>query len=45
MSIQKARYQVDKDGYLMDGEGKYLLTENNQMICLNEEQINALMNS
>lgn len=29
----------------MDGDGKYLLTETNQMVWLNDEQINILMTS
>jgi hypothetical protein len=38
-------YQVDKDGYLMDGESKYLLTESGSLIKLESEQIKALLES
>lgn len=43
--IKKTVYQVDNEGYLMDGEGKYLLTEEGTMIKLNQEQIEALIDS
>jgi len=29
----------------MDGDGKYLLSDNNQMIWLSDEQISILLNS
>lgn len=38
-------YQVDKEGYLMDGDGKYLLTATNSLIKLSNEQIAALIES
>lgn len=34
--MRKTVYQVDNEGYLMDGEGKYLLTEEGTMIKLNQ---------
>jgi hypothetical protein len=36
-------YQVDSEGYLMDGERKYLLTESGTMIRLDGEQIKSLL--
>lgn len=38
-------YQVDKEGYLMDGEGRYLLKANDEMIKLTSHQINVLITS
>lgn len=43
--IRKTVYQVDGEGYLMDGQGKYLLTEQGEMIKLNQDQIEALIDS
>ena len=43
--LKKSVYQVDNEGNLMDGEGKYLLTEEGTMIKLNQEQIEALIDS
>jgi hypothetical protein len=40
--LKKSVYQVDHEGFLMDGEGKYLLTESGSMIRLENEQIRAL---
>lgn len=43
--MKKKVYQIDPDGFLMDGDGKYLLSPSNQMIKLPEDKIGELSRS
>ena len=43
--MAKSIYQIDRDGYLMDGDGRYLLTEDNKMVKLTNEQVRVLTES
>jgi len=39
---QRSTYQLDKDGYLQDDSGQYILDPENKFIVLSPEQIEAL---
>ena len=43
--VRKSVYQIDSEGFLMDGDRRYILSESGSMIRLNGEQIAALMES